>query len=222
MDFFKHVFLSARQMLDRHRVVVATAAIALGLFGYLYASTTLFFPQVFNYFSTTVEYERPQETKKAVVTGPTLSESGPVHLRIPSINVDVDFSAPLGLKENREVEVPKEYDRVGWYKYGPTPGELGPAVVFGHVDSVDGAAIFYLLGQVKQGDSVFVTREDGSTAEFLITSLERVEQDSFPTQKVYGNIDHAGLRLVTCTGTYNKGELRYTHNLIVYAKLVGS
>ncbi len=218
MHSITSILSRVRSLLDRYRMAVGIIALVLGLGGYLYASATLFFPQVFNYFGTSVVYEAPRE-QGGTISGPILSESNPVHLRIPSINVDVDFSAPLGLKPNREVEVPKEYDRVGWYKYGPTPGELGPAVVFGHVDSVDGAAIFYSLGQVKPGDSVFVTRADGTTAEFEITAFERVEQDAFPTQKVYGNIDHAGLRLVTCTGTYNKGELRYTHNLIVYAKL---
>lgn len=219
MEFLTKSWLRVRVHFVRHRTVIALGVIAVGAAVYLYSSAWLFFPQVFNYFYSTTTYEAPTTTAPASIKGPTLSESKPMHLRVPSINVDVDFTAPLGLKPNKEVEVPKEYDKVGWYKYGPTPGELGPAVVFGHVDSVDGPAVFFSLGQLKPGDSIFIDREDGTTAEFEIVSFERVPQDTFPTQKVYGNIDHAGLRLVTCTGTYDKGELRYTHNLIVYAKL---
>ncbi len=153
-------------------------------------------------------------------TAATMNPSYPVRLRVPKIHLDAPFTEePLGLDEDKAVEVPEGYEEVGWYRYGPTPGSLGPAVVLGHVDSLDGAAVFYLLGQLEPGDSVFVDREDGTTAEFTVTALERTPQSEFPTQKVYGNIDFAGLRLITCTGKYDKGSLRYSHNLVVYAAL---
>ncbi len=148
-----------------------------------------------------------------------LEESLPVQLRIPAIDLDASFTDPLGLSENGEVEVPKGYEEVGWYKHGPTPGELGPAVVLGHVDSVAGPAVFYSLGQLSLGDEIEIVREDGSIAVFEVTALERYAQENFPTQLVYGDIDHAGLRLVTCTGTFDRGVQRYSHNLVVYAAL---
>lgn len=156
------------------------------------------------------------------VRGPLMDESLPVHIMIPSANIDTNFSEPLGLSADREIEVPKDYSSVAYYKNGPTPGEAGPSVVLGHVDSVDGPAAFFSLGQTKVGDEIIIERADGTVATFAITELERNKQSSFPTVKVYSDIDHAGLRLITCTGIYDHDKLRYTHNLIVYAKLIST
>lgn len=157
---------------------------------------------------------------KIVTPSPVLEKSQPVKLSIPKINLNTDFETPLGLNEDREVETPKSFDKVGWYKYSPVPGVIGPAVVLRHVDSKNGPAVFFSLGQLGVGDDIFINRDDGSVAHFKVDFLERYEQKEFPTQKVYGNIDYAGLRLVTCSGIYLRGQQRYTHNLVVYAKLV--
>lgn len=160
----------------------------------------------------------PAEEVEAVV-GEVMPESVPVRLRLPAVGIDTTFEGGLGLNEDKSPEVPETYTEVGWYKYGPTPGELGPSVILGHVDSYQGPAVFWPLGKLKEGDEIFVDREDGSTARFVVTEVKRVDQDEFPTREVYGDIDHAGLRLITCTGTYNHGIQRYSHNLIIYARL---
>jgi sortase (surface protein transpeptidase) len=149
-----------------------------------------------------------------------LQKSKPVLLRIPKISLEATFESPLGLAQDGSIAVPEGFDTVGWYTYGPTPGELGPAVVLGHVDSIDGPAVFFSLGQLEVGDEVFVMREDGSEAKFVVERKERYPQSEFPTKEVYGDISYPGLRLVTCSGIYNKGEQRYTHNLVVYGRLV--
>jgi LPXTG-site transpeptidase (sortase) family protein len=147
------------------------------------------------------------------------ARSEPVRLVIPKINLDTTFVAPLGLNPDKTVSVPDSYTEVGWYTYGATPGEIGPAVILGHVDSYEGAAVFYHLGQLEEGDEVVVTRADGTVVTFVVESKERVPQSDFPTEKVYGKVAYAGLRLVTCTGVFNKGKQEYSHNLIVYARL---
>lgn len=145
----------------------------------------------------------------------------PVTLSIPTLDLSVGFVAPLGLLENNEVEVPSSYTEVGWYQYGPLPGEQGPAIILGHVDSVDGPAVLYPLKDIEIGDSIFVERSDGIVTRFIVEALDRPSQDEFPTEKVYGSIDYPGLRIITCTGTYIHNEQRYSHNLVVYARLVG-
>lgn len=157
-----------------------------------------------------------------VVVAEVLPSSEPTRLRIPKLDIDTTFVPPLGLLQNGEVAVPDSYTEVGWYKFSPTPGALGPAVILGHVDSYAGPAVFFYLGQLEPGDDVFIDRADGSTAHFKVESLERPKQAEFPTERVYGDIDHAGLRIITCTGIYVRGNQRYTHNLVVYAKLVTS
>jgi len=151
----------------------------------------------------------------------TLAYAEPVRIRIPEIGVDASFEEPLGLAPNQEIEVPEAYDMVGWYKYGPTPGEIGPSVVLGHVDSAArGPEVFYRLRELEVGDNIEIDREDGTTVVFEVERLETVSQSSFPTEEVYGNIDYAGLRLITCSGVFNHGIRRYSHNLIVFARLV--
>lgn len=149
-----------------------------------------------------------------------MAASLPVTLRIPAIALSSGFVEPLGLTDRNEIEVPASYDRVGWYGFGPTPGEIGPAVILGHVDSKAGPAIFWSLGKLEKGDTIFIDRTDGTTVEFQVTELRRVAQSHFPTLEVYGDIDFAGLRLITCSGLYVRGEQRYSHNLIVFAKAV--
>jgi len=163
----------------------------------------------------------PTSTIEAI-SGPVYDKAEPVRLRVPSVGIDASFEGPLGLNADQSIEVPDTYDELGWYRYGPTPGDLGPAVVLGHVDSIDGPAVFFALGQTEVGDIVEIDRADGTTVRFEITRLDRRPQSDFPTREVYGDIDHAGLRLITCSGVYNHGTLEYSHNLIVYAKLVDS
>jgi sortase (surface protein transpeptidase) len=93
-------------------------------------------------------------------------------------------------------------------------------VIVGHLDSIRGAAIFYDLKQIKTGDEVRVERDDGSAAVFKVDSLEMYSQDNFPTEKVYGPINFAGLRLITCAGTFSRLKGHYSDNLVVYASLV--
>lgn len=160
----------------------------------------------------------PSEQQLASNVG-LYGRSLPTSLRIPTLSLDTTFVSPLELQADQTIEVPDSYTQVGWYKQGATPGEVGPAVILGHVDSKDGPAIFYSLGRLKRGDTIEVERQDGTVAVFEVTELVRYSQDSFPTEKVYGKTDAPTLRLVTCTGTFNKGIQRYSHNLVVYATL---
>lgn len=191
-------------------VVVCVVALAVG-FALLYSP---------RFHRETVE--APVTTATSTIEGPTMKESEPTRLVIPSVNINTTFSEPLELEETGEIEVPDDYVSVGYYKFGPTPGEIGPAVVLGHVDSFEGPAVLYSLGNIEEGDEIKIERKDGTIATFAVTEIERNSQNDFPTQKVYGKIPFAGLRLITCSGVYDKNTLRYSHNLIVYGKLVAT
>ena len=150
--------------------------------------------------------------------GPVLDPSPPVRVDVPSIGVRAPL-ARLGLEADGSVQVPPA-DRpgeAGWYEGGPTPGERGAAVILGHVDSAKGAAVFYDLGRLRPGHRVEVSRADGRVAVFTVESVERVPKGRFPTGRVYGPLDHPGLRLVTCGGSFDRGKRSYTDNVIVYA-----
>ena len=127
----------------------------------------------------------------------------------------------LGLRSDGSMQVPTGGFPAGWYSGGPTPGELGPAVIAGHVD-MKGPGVFYNLHDVKVGDQVTITEADGSKPVFRVTQVAEYLKDQFPTKRVYGNIDHPGLRLITCGGTFDSQSGHYEDNLIVFADLVAT
>ena len=150
-----------------------------------------------------------------------MPESLPVSVTIPAIELHSSL-IQLGLNADGTMQVPQDWDQAGWFQHGPTPGELGPAVLAGHVDSESGPAVFYRLRALEAGDTVEITREDGTTAVFAVTKIDQYPKDDFPTWDVYGNLDHAGLRLITCGGDFDAHTDHYRDNLVVYAELSGN
>jgi LPXTG-site transpeptidase (sortase) family protein len=145
-----------------------------------------------------------------------LARSIPTHLEIPDISVSTDL-VELGKNDDGSLEVPDDYTHAGWYRYSPTPGEIGPAIIAGHVDNYLGPAVFFRLKDLQKGQPIYVTRQDGDVVHFTVDGVQLFEQDNFPTDAVYGNIDYPGLRLITCGGTYSAFTNRYSHNVVVYA-----
>jgi sortase (surface protein transpeptidase) len=137
---------------------------------------------------------------------------------IPSIRVQSRL-VELGLDDRQAMEVPADPSLAGWFSRAPTPGALGPAVIAGHVSWNGTPGVFYRLGTLRRGDDVMVTRKDGRTAVFTVTRVSRFPKSRFPTRAVYGGIDHAGLRLITCGGAYDRARHRYPDNVVVFAVL---
>ena len=156
-------------------------------------------------------------------SGPILPESKPVSISIPAIDVTSSLM-DLGLNPDGTVEVPSIDDpnsEAGWYTGSPTPGEQGPSIILGHIDSRKyGPGVFYNLDKLTAGDMVEVTRDDGSVATFKIDKVESYLKAEFPTDEIYGNISNAGIRLITCGGAFNSDEGSYESNIIAFGSLV--
>jgi sortase (surface protein transpeptidase) len=157
----------------------------------------------------------------AAIVGPVLPASVPVALTIPAIGVKAPVQR-LGQTADGSLEVPAagpKYDYPGWYRYSPTPGSLGPSVIVGHVDSAaNGPSVFWRLGSLRPRDTVRVTRADGSVAVFSVDDVRRFRKTRFPSQLVYGDTNHAALRLITCGGPLEGGH--YRDNVVVRASLI--
>ncbi len=157
--------------------------------------------------------------------GLVLNPSVPVSLTIPALGVKSAL-LDLGLNPDGTVQVPSLTDpdsKAGWYKNSPAPGSVGPAIILGHIDSKQyGPGVFYELGKLKPGQEVDVTRQDGTVAVFKVDGVRSYPKNNFPTKDVYGNIDHAGLRLITCGGTFDPSKRSYESNIVAYASLVSS
>ena len=152
------------------------------------------------------------------IKGAVLPASDPVAVSIPRLGVRSTL-VDLGLDEDGAMEVPQDPARAGWFSRGAAPGALGPAVIAGHVTWDGAPAVFHRLGTLRRGDHVAVTREDGKTAVFSVDRVARFSKSHFPSREVYGAIDHAGLRLITCGGTYDAANHRYLDNVVVFARL---
>lgn len=151
----------------------------------------------------------------------SMLRSKPVRLDIPSIDVHSKVRY-LGMTPDGGLEVPApgpHYDEVGWYRYSPTPGSIGPSILLGHVDSRTGPSVFFRLGKLEPGDRVSVARADDSIAVFVVDEVHSYAKDDFPTKLVYGNIDEAGLRLITCGGAFDDASGHYLDNIVVFASL---
>ncbi len=157
------------------------------------------------------------------VEGPLLARSEPATVDIAQIGLHAPITA-VGLDAAGAVQVPApdQGRRAGWYNQGPTPGELGPAVLVGHLDSVSGPAVFYDVGTVRAGSTVEIRRADQSTAVFTVDTVERFAKADFPTQRVYGDLNRAELRVITCGGDYDPGRGGYQDNTVLFAHLTGS
>jgi hypothetical protein len=152
---------------------------------------------------------------------PVLPASPPTDLAIDKIRLRAPVHR-VGLADDGTIAVP-DVGRAGeaaWYERGPTPGQYGPAVIVGHVDTTTGPAVFHDLKNLDDGDRVEVAREDRSVAVFEVTEVQRYGKEKLPVDEVYGDFSRPNLRLITCGGRWVGGETGYADNLVVYASLV--
>jgi hypothetical protein len=148
-----------------------------------------------------------------------LARSQPIHLSIPSLGLSVRLSS-LGLNADGTVSVPTNIGEPGWYRLGVTPGQLGTAVILGHVDSYRGPAVFFRLRDLVVGSRVNVGLADGRTAQFRVIGMATYLKANFPDHLVYGTRSYAALQLVTCGGSFDSGTGHYLSNVVVYTALV--
>jgi len=158
----------------------------------------------------------PAESFRSVRSYGDVDVAEPVRLRVPALGVDSPL-LHLGLAADRSIEVPPDYGTAGWFAGGPRPGQPGPAVLLGHVDSKAGPGVFYRLAELPVGADVLVDRADGSTIVFRVTSTQHAAKTAFPTDLVYAPTLEPSLRLVTCGGVFDRAKGSYLDNVIVYA-----
>jgi Sortase domain len=146
------------------------------------------------------------------------SRSVPVRLRIPALGMSIQVGT-LGLNADGTVQVPSGTTQPGWFDLGPTPGQLGSAVLLGHVDSHLGPGVFFQLRTLTAGDQVDVDLADGETAQFTVDSVDQFSKQAFPDQRVYGSHGSSAMQLVTCGGVFDHQTGSYLSNVVVFTSL---
>ncbi|MEW2636127.1 class F sortase [Streptomyces sp. NPDC048389] len=161
-----------------------------------------------------------KEAKAAKPSHPALPRSAPTRLVIPQIGVDAPFT-DLAIGSSGALDAPPADDvnLVGWFAAGVSPGELGTSIIAGHVDTLTSPAVFAELSELKKGHRFHVRRKDGTTATFVVDSVQSFHKDGFPDKRVYADTPDAQVRLITCSGSYDRKAKDYTENLVVFAHL---
>jgi sortase (surface protein transpeptidase) len=217
---------------DDHRRV-GTATRRLATLGVAWAAASLVAiagcsPSAVTTAPSAIGSDSPTSTPPAVISAsapggpatsaPTVARQTPVRIRVPAIGVDAPL-VTLGLTSAGALAVPTKAMTAGWYTGSPVPGHVGPAVIAGHVHWSGVPAVFAHLADLRAGDRILVTRSDATTATFTIDRVATYAKTRFPTALVYGSLDVAGLRLITCGG-FDPVARAYEANVIVFATLV--
>src|ERR1700738_3698171 len=197
-------------------LLVATGCLAVGLRGHQDPLVGPAVPQLAPPFAASGTAPAPSG-----VVGPVVARSVPVTLRIPAIGVAVPVSA-LGLNPDGTVQVPANFQEPGWYRLGPSPGQVGSAVILGHVDSYQGPAVFFRLRSLRAGDRVEVSLADGVTAQFVVDAVAMYPKKQFPARRVYGSHGYSALQLVTYGGAFDTSTRSYLSNVVFYTSLVAT
>lgn len=143
----------------------------------------------------------------------------PTRVRIASIGVDSPLEN-LVIDKTGALQSPASYGEAGWFSEGTQPGDSGPAVIAGHVDSKAGPGVFYRLRDLKSGDQAQVQRA-GKWLTFTVTATDKYSKAAFPSAKVYGPTPDPELRLITCGGTFDPTKDSYRDNIVVYLVQTG-
>ncbi|MFD2327732.1 class F sortase [Cohnella sp. GCM10020058] len=149
----------------------------------------------------------------------TIASKGivPARIYIPAIDLHADV-ASVNVKDNGQMDVPKDDKTVGYLLNGVYPGAIGNAVMNGHYDNYKGAAVFFNLKQLNKGDLVVVKNKEGATIEFAVESVRSYKTSEAPLSGIFGPSDEARLNLITCSGKYSRSKKEHQERLVVYSK----
>jgi sortase (surface protein transpeptidase) len=150
---------------------------------------------------------------------PGMPTSVPVRIVIPAIGVDAPLIRVGQVGHSVGVPPLGDLNLAGWFDRTVTPGQNGPSLIDGHVDSYAGPSVFFNLKNLKPADQIRVLGADGTTAVFRVTWVQIVAKAAFPWHTVLGPTSYPALRLVTCGGPFDSLTGHYIDNIIVYAAI---
>jgi LPXTG-site transpeptidase (sortase) family protein len=164
---------------------------------------------------------RPAATPKPTATpAPSLIATPPVRLLIPAIGVDAPITVK-GLRPDAVMDVPDGPEDVAWYNFTARPGMGGNAVISGHLDYRNyGAAVFWRLKELREGDIVEVRLADGSVLRYQVSLRLSYDARLAPVPEIVGPTSREVVTLITCGGTFDSGSRSYSQRLVVRAERI--
>jgi sortase (surface protein transpeptidase) len=206
----------------RIAIIGAAVAAALVVGGVTIAATHV--PSAKTVAATSTPTPAPGSAGKlqdpTAAAGTTRTDATATRVQIPAIGVDSQLVSLSLIPGTNQLQAPANFNLAGWYTDGVVPGDIGPAVIDGHVDSRTAPGVFLHLSELKQGDLILVTLSNGAVKKFIVDSTTEAPKNAFPTAVVYGPTPTAQLRVITCDGIFNNATGHYLDNRIVFASLV--
>ena len=140
----------------------------------------------------------------------------PNRLKIPAIDVNAKIEV-VGKDDQGRMDVPKQTDQVGWYRYGAKVNQTGNVILAGHLDDTNGPAVFYDLAKVKRGQRIEVSSKTGEQVSYVVTNVKSYPVDQAPVGLIFGATLAQRLTLITCVGTFTQSK-GYDQRLVVTAE----
>lgn len=167
--------------------------------------------------TTIATVEPTVEPTPTPIPQPKIGAIVPTRLRIPSLGIDTQVEQ-VGKTKDGAMDVPNSFWTVGWYKLGAKPGEIGNAVIDGHLDNPKGPSIFWDLKKLVPGSRIFVSDNKGQELVFEVYDNADYPFDSAPLEKIFGTASNVQLNLITCGGVFDQKSHNYDRRLVVYAR----
>lgn len=162
--------------------------------------------------------EGPAVPTRDATPAPVADAPAPVRLQVPALGVDTAVE-PVGVAPDGQMAIPDDVARVGWYRFGPAPGENGSAVIAGHVDDREqGLGVLAPLREAAVGQEVTVTAADGTTTRWRVVSRELISKQVLPVDRLFSRAGPPRLTLITCGGPFLPELGSYRDNVVVIAE----
>ena len=147
-----------------------------------------------------------------------LPEAGPapIGLSIPEIGIDKASVRDVGVEANGEMEIPGGSE-IGWYRWSPSPGHEGSAVLAAHIAWNGRDGVFRDLDDLEIGARFTVHYADGSEREFEVTERAQYGKRDLPFERVFARDGEPTVVLISCGGDFNRTLSSYEDNVVAYA-----
>lgn len=162
----------------------------------------------------------PEVTARPATPADQAQRPAPVRLTVPALGVD-SVVDPVGVEPDGQMTIPGEVDRVGWYRFGPAPGDDGSAVIAGHVDDREqGLGAMAPLREAAVGQEVVITDAAGTETRWRVVSREVIQKQVLPLDRLFAREGPPRLTLITCGGPFLPEFASYRDNVVVVAEPV--
>ena len=154
---------------------------------------------------------------------PSTQPSLPAPTRFEADSVAISMRVrPVGVAADGQMALPPTPAVMGWYEYGPRPGDKqGATVLAAHRDMPDfGTGPAARLERLHPGDQLTV-RSGSAVQQYRVTQVSRLAKKGLDLEAIFDRSGAGRLHVVTCGGRFDPATRSYEQNLVVVAVPVG-